>query len=108
MAVQSARIPRPAPPRKEPQVAPARARELSARQCTRCGAVGTHYLTCSSLRLPSGHRLSEAPGPECLNGLPASEELCIGRRISPGFRSAPERPAGGPDHPDWPRPPQHI
>jgi hypothetical protein len=31
------------------------------RQCTRCGAVGTHYLTCPDLRLPSGYRLSRAP-----------------------------------------------
>jgi hypothetical protein len=27
-------------------------------QCTRCGAVGTHYLTCPSLRLPAGYRVS--------------------------------------------------
>jgi hypothetical protein len=26
--------------------------------CRRCGAVGTHYLTCPSLRLPAGYRLS--------------------------------------------------
>jgi hypothetical protein len=87
--------------------APPRARYLPARQCTRCGAVGTHYLTCPSLRLPSGHRLSEAPGPEWLNGLPASEELDIARRIGSGVRSAPGRPSNGPGHPDWPRPPQH-
>ena len=39
--------------------------ELLARQCTRCGAVGTHYLTCPGLRLPSGYRLSEDREPEC-------------------------------------------
>jgi hypothetical protein len=31
------------------------------RQCGRCGAVGTHYLTCPDLRLPSGYRVSEPP-----------------------------------------------
>ena len=38
-----------------------RAPELSARQCTRCGAIGTHYLTCPGLRLPPGYRLSADP-----------------------------------------------
>src|ERR1700749_1880930 len=33
-------------------------------QCARCGAVGTHFLTCPGLRLPSGYRLGDAPGPE--------------------------------------------
>jgi hypothetical protein len=47
-----------------------------ARQCTRCGALGTHYLTCPSLRLP------------------------------PGYRLWPGRPRSGPDHPDWPLPPR--
>ena len=41
-----------------PSVAPGPADELPGRQCTRCGAVGTHYLTCPGLRLPSGFRLS--------------------------------------------------
>lgn len=81
MTGQSApyRIPDPVPPREGPQVAPGQ-RELQAAHCIRCGAVGTHYLTCPSLRLPSGYRLGEDPGPE--------------------------RRRGGPDHPDWPRPPQ--
>jgi hypothetical protein len=26
--------------------------------------VGTHYLTCPGLRLPTGYRLFDAPGPE--------------------------------------------
>ena len=30
-----------------------------ARQCTRCGALGTHYLTCPILRLPEGYRFSD-------------------------------------------------
>ena len=34
------------------------------RRCARCGAVGTHYLTCPALRLPTGYRLFDAPGPE--------------------------------------------
>ena len=64
-------IPRPAPPREGRQVTPTRVRELSSRQCTRCGAIGTHYLTCPTLRLPPGYRLSPAPAPGCLCGLPA-------------------------------------
>lgn len=55
-----------------------------ARQCTRCGGVGTHYLTCSRLQLPSGYRFIDD------DQRPA----------------APRRPSGGPGHPDWPRPPQ--
>jgi hypothetical protein len=47
--------------------------------CTRCGAVGTHYLTCPSLRLPPGYLIT------------------AGR---------PGRLCGGPDHPDWPLPPR--
>jgi hypothetical protein len=34
------------------------------RQCARCGAVGTHYLTCPGLRLPTGYRLFDAAGSE--------------------------------------------
>jgi hypothetical protein len=40
-------------------IAPDSGRELLAQLCTRCGAVGTHYLTCPSLRLPPGYRPSE-------------------------------------------------
>ena len=32
-----------------------------ARQCARCGALGTHYLTCPILQLPRGYRFSEDP-----------------------------------------------
>jgi hypothetical protein len=60
------RIAEPAPAGDGPQVA-----ELSAGQCTRCGAFGTHYLTCPSLRLPAGYRLSGGPGPEARSALPA-------------------------------------
>jgi hypothetical protein len=67
------------PPREGPQVALGRARELLAGHCIRCGAVGTHYLTCPSLRLPSGYRLSKDPGPECRCGLPAGSCGCVGR-----------------------------
>jgi hypothetical protein len=49
---------------EEPETAPTGAGELPRRQCARCGAVGTHYLTCPGLRLPSGYRLGDAPGPE--------------------------------------------
>ncbi len=34
-------------------------RELLAQVCTRCSGVGTHYLTCPSLRLPAGYRPGE-------------------------------------------------
>jgi hypothetical protein len=34
--------------------------DLPERRCARCGAVGTHYLTCPDLRLPPGFRLGEA------------------------------------------------
>ena len=49
---------------KDPDVAPTGAGEPPGSQCTRCGAVGTHYLTCPDLRLPSGYRLGDAPRPE--------------------------------------------
>jgi hypothetical protein len=51
-------IPDPALLQARPQDAPDRAPELSARQCARCGAISTHYLTCPGLRLPPGYRLS--------------------------------------------------
>jgi hypothetical protein len=47
---------------EEPEVAPGRAGEPPERRCARCGAVGTHYLTCPGLRLPSGYRLGDVPG----------------------------------------------
>jgi hypothetical protein len=37
---------------------------LPGRPCLRCGAFGTHYLTCPGLRLPSGYRLVDAVGAE--------------------------------------------
>ena len=55
------RISDPGPAPEGPQVAPGRGRELLAGQCIRCGAIGTHYLTCPRLRLPSDYRLSEDP-----------------------------------------------
>jgi hypothetical protein len=69
----------PALPGDGPEVAPGRAGELPGRPCMRCGAVGTHYLTCPGLRLPSGYRLSDAPGPECRCGLPAGSCGCARR-----------------------------
>ena len=76
------------------EIAPARAPKRPERRCTRCGAVGTHYLTCARLRLPTGYRFSDDPEPEPVGP------------SSPDFRAAPRRAASGPDHPDWPRPPQ--
>ena len=52
---------------EEPEVATGRLNELSElseRRCTRCGAVGTHYLTCPALRLPSGYRFGDDTGRE--------------------------------------------
>ena len=49
--------------REGDQAGPAQAGERPARRCARCGAVGTHYLTCPGLRLPSGYRLGDAPRP---------------------------------------------
>ena len=108
---------------------PARAGE----PCTRCGASGTHYLTCPSLRLPPGYRLTSDPAPRGLCGLPAGRcGVCsrlwlswradqqAGQRAEdrqahdraatgPGAGlitgGRPGRLCGGPDHPDWPRPP---
>jgi hypothetical protein len=77
--------------------APVRAGERRPRPCTRCGAVGTHYLTCPGLRLPPGYRLSEAGH---------SGERPVTGRTGRGSRPAARRSGGGPDHPDWPRPPR--
>jgi hypothetical protein len=102
--------------------------------CTRCGASGTHYLTCPTLRLPPGYRLSPDPAPRCLCGLPAGTcAVCSRRWLSwradqqagqrAGYRRAQDRaaprptaglitggrqgrPRSGPDHPDWPLPPR--
>ncbi len=53
----------PAPLGEGSEVAPGRAGEPPGRHCLRCGAVGTHYLTCPGLRLPLGYRLNGGPGP---------------------------------------------
>jgi hypothetical protein len=97
-------IPRPALSRDWPAVTPPRAPKLPARQCPRCGAIRTHYLTCPSLRLPPDYRLSQDPGPERADH---RGQHRITRRPSlvPGWHR--QRPPGGPDHADWPYPPQH-
>ena len=67
------RIPPPAPAQDGGQTASARATQQRAQQraqlCTHCGAVGTHYLTCTSLRLPEGYRLGQDTRPGCACGL---------------------------------------
>jgi hypothetical protein len=59
------RIPRPAPPQDD---ARDDARDDAvpddpprAQLCPHCGAVATHYLTCPSLQLPAGYRLTSGP-----------------------------------------------
>ena len=55
----------------------------AARRCIRCGALGSHYLTCPILRLPRGYRLSEDPalsarvttGQQRITGRPATDGL---------------------------------
>ena len=47
------------------------------RQCARCGALGTHYLTCPILQLPRGYRFSEDPA---MSTLVTAGERCITRR----------------------------
>ncbi len=49
-------------PAAEPEVVPDQPDELARGRCWRCGAVGTHYLTCPDLRLPSGFRFGEPRG----------------------------------------------
>jgi len=58
------RFSRPLPPQAGAEVAPDWAGEPLERLCTKCGAVGTHYLTCPGLRLSPGYRLSTDPQPE--------------------------------------------
>jgi hypothetical protein len=72
---------KPAPPRDRPQGAPGQAPEPPAGHCMRCGAVGTHYLTCPGLRLPPGYRLSAEPGPGQLE--PAWGTLTAVPRVRP-------------------------
>ena len=49
-------------PAAEPEVVADQQDELARGRCWRCGAVGTHYLTCPDLRLPSGFRFGESGG----------------------------------------------
>jgi len=53
-----------ASPAEGPEVARPGAGEAPQKQCARCGAVGTHFLTCPALRLPSGYRLADVPAHE--------------------------------------------
>ena len=70
-------LPDPASPEERPQATPGRTGEVVGRQCIGCGAVGTHYLTCPGLRLPSGYRLTDDPGPQCHCGLQESNCRCL-------------------------------
>jgi hypothetical protein len=94
---------RPAPAPDAPQPGPARPGE-PARQCRRCGAAGTHYLTCPSLRLPPDYRLPEDPEPERAGH--RGEHRGIDQTSGVLGRPREGQP-GGPDHPDWPRRPRH-
>lgn len=96
-------ISRPEPTSDTPQAGPPRAGELAV-QCPRCGAAGTHYLTCPSLRLPPGYRLTGDLEPERAGH--HGEHRGI-RQTSRAFGRPREAQPGGPDHPDWPHPPRH-
>lgn len=54
-------VPRPSLPQEVSQVESLQIYEQPKPVCTRCCAVGTHYLTCPTLRLPPGYRLSKDP-----------------------------------------------
>lgn len=97
------RIPRPRPPRGGPAAAPVRAGVLRVWRCELCGGADAHYLTCLTLRLPAGNRLGEDPGPERAGPRGEQRATCPGRLVPARRR---EGQPGGPDHPDWPRPPQ--
>ena len=60
-------------PAGEPEVVPDQPDELARGRCRKCGAVGTHYLTCPDLQLPTGFRFGEpsasAAGPRRQSGL---------------------------------------
>jgi hypothetical protein len=93
----------PVPAGDAPEAGPARADQL-AWPCTRCGAAGTHYLTCPSLRLPAGYRLSQDLGPDRADGHSERPGTGQASRVSGPYRDG---QPGGPDHPDWPSPPRH-
>jgi hypothetical protein len=60
----AAGIAHPQRPPDQLQAAPARPGHRHLRLCPRCGGVGTHYLTCPSLRLPAGRHAGQDPAPE--------------------------------------------
>jgi hypothetical protein len=63
----------PAPPGAVPPATMQTATIQTAALCRKCAGVGTHYLTCATLRLPAGYRVSgeyEPPLPPCLCGRP--------------------------------------
>ena len=73
-----------------------------ARQCARCGALGTHYLTCPVLRLPRGYRFGQDPavstpvtaGEQRITRWPATDDSSSGGAIVcrlPVIRAQPGR-----------------
>jgi hypothetical protein len=64
MTRRSARVRPPAPLRDAAEGSPGGEPEPPTGQCTRCGGLGTHYLTCPGLRLPAGYRLSADSRPQ--------------------------------------------
>jgi hypothetical protein len=53
--------------REAPRAAPA-SRGPRVQVCGWCGGAGTHYLTCRTLRLPAGYRVSGDAEPRCRCG----------------------------------------
>jgi hypothetical protein len=60
----AAGIPHPQRSSDELEAAPARPGNRQLRLCTRCGGVGTHYLTCPSLQSPADRQPGEDSVPE--------------------------------------------
>jgi hypothetical protein len=96
-------ISRPGPQPDAPQAGPLRTRE-PAGPCPRCGAAGTHYLTCPSLQLPPDYRLTQDPEPQRAAHHGKHRGIDQPSRV---FGRPREGQPGGPDHPDWPGPPRH-
>jgi hypothetical protein len=86
------RVSDPAPARDVPRVAPGRMRAPQGRRCAKCGAVGTHYLTCPSLRLPAHYRVGADIAPTC--SPPQCHTRCGQPGPGPGPGPRPHREPG--------------